>query len=155
MKRFVSAGLIASAVLATAAAALSQVSAPVSGQVSSQISAPRVSHVEIVPPLSPDQRADWNCLDAAVQAWRLHPTSTQAGGAPSAQALRDYYLGRLSAELGDERLVRDLLRKPKPIASAKATSLALCQARMARSAAALQPLEARDFTLQRAGASAQ
>jgi hypothetical protein len=111
-----------------------------------------VAHVETVPPLSPEQQADWDCLDAAVLAWGLHPTSTRAD-AQSAAALRDYYLGRLSAELGDERLVRDLLRKPKPIANAEAAPLAVCRARMARSAAALQPLEARNFTLQRAGAS--
>ena len=110
-------------------------------------------------PLSPDEQRDWDCLDAAVQQWGLHPTSTADASAPSAdtlKSLRSYFLGRLSAELGDERLMRWLrdaqLHKPRSVAWAHATA-SVCLARMERSTAALKPMESKDFTLQNAASS--
>lgn len=112
----------------------------------------------VVAPLTAEQQRDWDCLDAVVQGWSLHPTQahTAAASAEVMKEMRTYYLGRLSAELGDERLRRYLHEtQTQPARSARWTdgSFALCRLRMERSAEALKPMESRNFSLQDAASS--
>lgn len=141
MKRCILTGLLA--VSATLAAVNAAAADP----------APRITTRRTAP--TPDEQRDLNCLDAATQQWRM-TTSSTAAGSPSAEtlsAVRAYYLGRLSVEVGDSLLDR-YLRDPmfrKPVAWAR-SNLSACVARMEQSNVALRPAESTDFALEPAGA---
>lgn len=141
MNRFVVTGLLA----ASASLALS----------SASLAAPAAVLSVRSTAATPAEQQDLNCLDAVTEQWSVAPSSAVAAS-PSREtlsALRAYYLGRLSAEVGDAQLVaylRDPLRR-KPVAWAS-ENLKVCQARMERSNAALSPTEAKDFALEPAGA---
>jgi hypothetical protein len=142
MSRFVLTGLLAvSAMLA----ALDASAAALGPEITTRSTAP-----------TPDEQRDLNCLDAATQQWRL-TTSSRAAGSPSAGALsavRAYYLGRLSVEVGDTLLDR-YLHDPmfrKPVDWAQGTTLSACVARMEHSNAVLRPAESRNFALEPARA---
>lgn len=141
MNRFVLTGLLA--VSATFAAVNAAAADP----------APRITVRSTSP--TPDEQRDLNCLDAATQQWRVTTSSTAAGSPPAEtlRAVRAYYLGRLSVEVGDallERYLRDPMFR-KPVAWARG-DLSACVTRMEQSNAALRPAESKDFALEPAGA---